>query len=211
MDKQSVIRQAEEFAKDKMKGYDGGHDWLHIERVRNLAIRINSYEKTADPFLLEVAALLHDVNDSKFRKDKKNDGYCDLREFLERCGMNDNTERLVEIIKGVSFSSREKTGIITDPVLMILQDSDRLDAIGAIGIARAFNYGGYRNNPIFLPSDNSGDLPDSTVRHFYDKLLKLKSLMNTETGKRIALERHRSLEIFLQQFYREWEEDMDPV
>jgi uncharacterized protein len=211
MDKVTVIANAEVFAIEKMKGYDGGHDWLHIERVRNLSARINSYEKIADPFILELAALLHDVNDSKFRKDQQGDGFGDLREFLDKCGLDDVREHIIAIIKGVSFSSRDKTGSITDPALMVLQDADRLDAIGAIGIARAFNYGGFRNNPIFIPAEKMGELPDSTIKHFYDKLLKIKSLMNTETGKRIALDRHQMLENFLQHFYMEWDEDMKPV
>jgi uncharacterized protein len=208
MDQESVLRHAETFAREKMSKFDGGHDWLHIERVRNLARLINKSENTADPFLLELAALLHDVNDSKFRKDSNDDGYGELKQFLDSAGLSDSRDRLIDIIKSVSFSSKDKkaTG---DPVLMILQDADRLDAIGAIGVARAFNYGGYRNNMIFIPADEHGSMPESTVRHFYDKLLKLKDLMNTETGKKIASERHRFLELFLEEFFREWKEDMD--
>jgi uncharacterized protein len=208
MDQRTVIKQAEVFARDKMKEFDGGHDWNHIERVRNLALRINAAEKTADSFLLELAVLLHDVNDSKFRRDKNDDGYGELKQFLENAGLSEFSERIINIVKSVSYSSKDKAAI-SDPVLMIMQDADRLDAIGAIGVARAFNYGGYRNNKIFLPSDEGGGMPESTVKHFYDKLLKLKDLMNTDTGRKLAEKRHRFLEAFLEEFYREWEEDMN--
>jgi uncharacterized protein len=109
------------------------------------------------------------------------------------------------VIRNVSFSNKLPSGNQNDPLLLILQDADRLDAIGAIGIARAFNYGGYRNNPIYVPGDQKGMKNQSTIGHFYDKLLKLKVMMNTPTGSHIAEERHLYLEKFMEQFYKEWD------
>lgn len=199
-----IISKAEQFAKAKMEGYDGGHDWLHIERVRNLARTINNEEGIADDFLLDLAAILHDVNDSKFRI--SGDGYSALESFLEDNGLSEVKTRIIDIIKNISFSNKNKTGDVADPLLMVLQDADRLDALGAIGIARAFSYGGFRNNPIYIPNGEAGGREGTTIHHFYEKLLKLKDMMNTSTGKRIAEERHTRMKVFLEQFYSEWGE-----
>lgn len=200
MDYKEILKLAENFAKDRMKDFDGSHDWNHVIRVKNLAKHINSIEKIADPFMLEITAVLHDTVDSKFMKDEK--GKSCLLNFLDSAGLCELKDRIIEIIGKVSFSSKSTAGP-EDPVLMVLQDADRLDAIGAIGIARAFNYGGYRNNIIWDPEKKH----PSTIAHFYEKLLKLRDMMNTETGKRMAEERHRFLETFLEQFYNEWNED----
>lgn len=199
-----VIAKAEQFAREKMQGYDGGHDWLHIERVRNLARVINREEGIADEFLLDLAAILHDVNDSKFRK--TGDGYGELENFLDNNGLSELKTRLIDIIRNISFSNKKKTGDTEDPVLLVLQDADRLDAIGAIGIARAFSYGGFRNNPIYIPDGDSVGKQGTTIYHFYEKLLKLKGMMNTGTGKKLAEERHYRMQMFLEQFYSEWNE-----
>ncbi|HEX2974766.1 MAG TPA: HD domain-containing protein [Bacteroidales bacterium] len=199
-----INSKAEQFAKAKMEGYDGGHDWLHIERVRNLARTINNEEGIADDFLLDLAAIIHDVNDSKFRI--SGDGYSALESFLEDNGLSEVKTRIIDIIKNISFSNKNKTGDVADPLLMVLQDADRLDALGAIGIARAFSYGGFRNNPIYIPNGEAGGREGTTIHHFYEKLLKLKDMMNTSTGKRIAEERHTRMKVFLEQFYSEWGE-----
>jgi uncharacterized protein len=199
MDKVKIIRLAEDFAAMKMENYDSGHDVWHIERVRKLAKKINSAEKIADPFILDLACILHDTADSKFAGTQDNK-YHDLEKFLKDSGLDKLKHEFIEVIDNVSFSNKNKGGNLKNPVLLVLQDADRLDAIGAVGIARAFNYGGFRNNPIYYPGEKN---KTSTINHFYEKLLKLKSLMNTETGKGLAGERHSFLLIFLEQFYKE--------
>jgi uncharacterized protein len=119
--------------------------------------------------------------------------------------LSSEKDHILNAIKNVSFSNKNPSGELRDPVLLVLQDADRLDAIGAVGIARAFSYGGFRNNPVYIPLDDTGKLPPSTISHFYDKLLKLKDLMNTSAGSKLAEERHRFLEIFLERFYGELE------
>jgi len=198
------IEQTEQFVKEGMAAYDSGHDWWHIERVRKLALYINSEESIADPFILEIAVLVHDVADSKFAVENIKDGYEKVRVFLDDIGLETISGQVTDIIRNVSFSNKNPSGNIADPVLLILQDADKLDAMGAIGIARAFNYGGFRNNPIYVPGEILNNSGKSTIGHFYDKLLNLKGMMNTSTGRRLAEERHKFLEIFLEQFYREW-------
>ena len=204
MDRIEKIKMTEEFVRKNMNGYDSGHDWWHIERVRKLAIFINDKEALADPFIVDVTALLHDTADSKFAGGNSDQAYSMIGGFLDQCGMSETKDQVLSVIKNISFSNKTKTDITNAPLLHVIQDADRLDAIGAIGIARAFNYGGFRNNSIYVPGDESGNQGKSTIGHFYDKLLKLRDLMNTETGRKIAAERHEILEKFLQQFYGEW-------
>jgi len=204
MNREHIIKLTESFAKQRMEAYDSGHDWWHIERVRKLALFINEKESLADPFTLEIAVLLHDTVDSKFNKGNLDEGYCTIADFLDRSGLGEIKNQVIEAIKNVSFSNKKPSGNIKDPVLHILQDADRLDAIGAIGIARAFNYGGFRNNAIYLPEEESCSPSRSTVGHFHDKLLKLKDLMNTSTGRRMAIKRHEILQRFLDDFFEEW-------
>jgi uncharacterized protein len=186
-----------------MKGYDSGHDWWHIERVRKLSLFINEQEALADPFTLDIAALLHDSVDSKFVSDDPENGYRLVSEFMNESGLAEIREKIIEVIRNISFSNKNPSGNLTDPVLLIIQDADRLDAIGAIGVARAFNYGGFRNNTLYNPDMEQSN--SSTINHFYEKLLVLKYRMNTLTAKRLAIERHEFLELFLKQFYKEWE------
>lgn len=193
----------EEFVRQSNTGHDSGHDWWHIDRVRKLALFINEQEAIADSFTLEIAALLHDSVDSKFAGDDSEQGYVMIMEFLDNVGLKDIREQIIDVIRNVSFSNKNLTGNSLDPVLLIIQDADRLDALGAIGIARAFNYGGFRNNIIYNPDIKLQT--SSTINHFYDKLLVLKYRMNTLTAKRLAIERHEFLEVFLKQFYKEWE------
>ncbi|MFA5819097.1 MAG: HD domain-containing protein [Bacteroidales bacterium] len=203
MNRDEVIKMTEEFVKQNLKCHDSGHDWWHIERVRKLALFINEQEAIADPFTLEIAALLHDSVDSKFAGDNFEQGYVIIGEFLDKTGLTKTKEQVIGVIRNVSFSNKNPSGNLTDPVLLIIQDADRLDAIGAIGIARAFNYGGFRNNIIYNPDIEFHT--SSTISHFYEKLLVLKYRMNTLTAKRLAAERHDFLETFLKQFYKEWE------
>jgi len=200
----NLIKLTEEFVRQNLTGYDSGHDWWHIERVRRLALYINEQEAVADPFILDIAALLHDSVDSKFLKGDPEPGYEMIRIFLDRTGLNSIKDQVINVIRNVSFSNKNPSGNLTDPALLVIQDADKLDAIGAIGIARAFNYGGFRNNAIYIPGDQSDSKNKSTIGHFYDKLLRLKDMMNTPTGRSMAEERHQFLEKFLEQFYKEW-------
>jgi uncharacterized protein len=205
MNRNEQISLTEEFVKTNLKDYDSGHDWWHIERVRKLASFINEMEQLEDPFRVEITALLHDTADSKFAGENKDQGYHLIATFMEKCEMSEIKDRVIDVIRKVSFSSKNNREEPEDPLLWIIQDADRLDAIGAIGIARAFNYGGFRNRAIYIPGDNDPEKSLSTISHFYDKLLKLKDMMNTTTGRRIAEERHLFLQKYLEQFYMEWD------
>jgi uncharacterized protein len=198
-EKEQILKEAEAFAFVKMEFFDTGHDRSHIERVRKLAKYINDIERYADPFLLDLTAILHDVADSKFKGDDGENQYYAIDEFLTGAGLSSMKMQIIEVISNVSFSAKKRSGNLKDPVLLILQDADRLDAMGAVGIARAFNYGGFRGNPIYDENEKN----KSTIQHFHEKLLKLKDLINTETGKKLAEDRHAFLEKFLEQFRRE--------
>lgn len=202
MNSDILIKEAEKLVRIRVDRYDSGHDWWHIARVRALASFINEKENLADPFIVDLAALFHDIADSKFSRDDTEAGYRKVKEFLVNTGLEDINLRITDIMRNVSFSTKKQSGNVNDPVLLIIQDADRLDAIGAIGIARAFNYGGFRNNLIYSPDAEQNK--SSTINHFYEKLLLLKSMMNTSTGKEMANERHEFLEIFLKQFFKEW-------
>jgi uncharacterized protein len=213
MNRNDQILMTEQFVRQNMNGYDSGHDWWHIERVRNLSLFINKMEELADPFTVEITALLHDTADSKFSGGNSDQGYSVINDFMDECDLSEIKEQVITVIKNVSFSSKDKTGNPDDSLLWVIQDADRLDAIGAIGVARAFNYGGFRNNKIYNPAvinfeevsagDNAVGTA-STISHFYEKLLLLKYRMNTFTAKKLAAERHEFLEVFLKQFYCEW-------
>jgi len=201
MNKVEIIGKVEEFVKNNIKSHDGGHDWWHINRVRNLAMHICSLEEEGDLFTVEISALLHDIGDRKFREHGTGDHLILIRGFLEKIGIEKRIiEEVIFINEKISYSKGARPEVVS-PEFKAVQDADRIDAIGAIGIARAFNYGGYKNNSIYDPEG----IKPSTVAHFYDKLLKLKDLINTETGRKIAIERHNYLESFLTQFYKEWE------
>lgn len=200
MNKEVQIIRTEEFVRENLRHYDSGHDWWHIERVRKLARYINEREFSVDPFILDIVVLLHDSADSKFAGNNIEAGYSAIGRFMDENGLEEIRDRVLNVIRNSSFSKKNPSGDLNDPLLLVLQDADRLDAIGAIGIARAFNYGGYRNNPIHNPGDDS----KSTIQHFYDKLLLLKDGMNTKTAKELAEERHEFLELFLREFYKEW-------
>jgi uncharacterized protein len=199
-----IIKGIEDFAKSSTKEFDSGHDWWHLDRVRNLAMHLQKAENTGDRFIIEVSALLHDIDDKKFRKGDGPGAESLIRDLLQRYGTDEGIiNEVVLINKYISFSSSAKIEP-RSPEFLIVQDADRLDAIGAIGIARAFNYGGFRNNVIYIPENDGYGISPSTIAHFYDKLLLLRDMMNTTTGRNLAEERHLFLEKFLDQFYREW-------
>lgn len=201
------------FVKQKLENAEGGHDWFHIERVYKNALLI-AKEETCNATVVELGALLHDIADSKFNDGDETLGPKTAREFLVSQNVPEAIiEHVVNIIENISFKGGNFEKKFTSKELEIVQDADRLDAIGAIGIARTFNYGGFKNrqlyNPNIAPKFNmskeeykNSEAP--TLNHFYEKLLLLKDKMNTETGKKIAQERHHYMEVFLEQFYDEW-------
>ncbi|MBN1133200.1 MAG: HD domain-containing protein [Bacteroidales bacterium] len=210
----ALIDSAKAFVKSRLEGAESGHDWFHIERVWKMARVIRKMEKKGDILIIELAALLHDIADPKF-----NDAYHDRSadtayDFLIAEGLNrDKAAQVKAIINHISFKGGIDPARIDTIEFKIVQDADRLDAMGAIGIARAFNYGGFKNRPIHDPEIPLQNYRSSkeyhasaapTINHFYEKLLRLKDLMNTDSGRKIASERHRYMEQFLQQFFREW-------
>ena len=206
-----IIRAVEAFVKGVVSQYDSGHGWSHIERVVRLARHIHDTEKQGDRLTVELGALLHDVGDHKFAA---LDGPAEIRRLLGELRVDEKViTEVVSINEKISFSKGE-AGTVKSDELMTVQDADRLDAMGAIGIARAFNYGGYKGREIYDPRAGfagPGNLgagrasASATVNHFYEKILLLKDLMNTPTGKKLAEERHTFMLKYLEQFYREWD------
>ncbi len=213
MNEKYIIRKAVEFVKKELKGAEGGHDWWHIERVWKNAKFIAEAEH-ANNFIVELGALLHDIADAKFHNGNEDAGAQKARVFLESLLVNNEAIRHVEnIIKNISFKGGNFTPGFYSIELAIVQDADRLDALGAIGIARAFNYGGFKGRELYNPSikpnlkmskETYRKSTAPTINHFYEKLLLLKEKMNTGTGKKLAEERHRFMEQFLNEFYKEW-------
>ncbi|MGO3182460.1 MAG: HD domain-containing protein [Aequorivita sp.] len=211
---EELIQNTITFVKHELQNAEGGHDWFHIERVYKNALLISEGEEV-DKTVVALGALLHDIADSKFHNGDETVGPKKARAYLKTQNVVEEIiEHIVKIIENVSFSGGNKAQNFTSKELEVVQDADRLDAIGAIGIARTFNYGGFKNrklyDPEIAPSLNmspaeykASDAP--TINHFYEKLLLLKDRMNTETGRRIAEERHVFMELFLDQFYAEWE------
>ena len=213
MNRQVILDNTEVFVKEQLTNAEAGHDWWHITRVRNLALHIGRQENV-DLFIVELGALLHDIADSKFHKGNEAIGPELGKQFLQEQAVDEvTTEHLVKIITNISYRKSLDGSAFTSPELAVLQDADRLDAIGAIGIARAFNYGGYKNRAFYDPDippeqhQSSASYKNSsapTINHFYEKLLLLKDKMKTATGRQIAAERHAFMEQFLEQFYKEW-------
>jgi uncharacterized protein len=209
-----VIQATKAFVQSELKDAEGGHDWFHIERVYKNALLLARAEDV-NLEIVSLGALLHDIADSKFHQGNENVGPQTARKFLESLHVQDFViEHVVKIIENISFKGGNIKQEFTSPELDVIQDADRLDAMGAIGIARTFNYGGFKNRKIYDPSIapklnmskeeyKKGENP--TINHFYEKLLLLKNRMNTETGKKLALKRHEFMEQFLEQFYAEWE------
>jgi uncharacterized protein len=202
------------FVKEKLDNAEGGHDWFHIERVYKNSILI-AQEEDCDIMVVKLGALLHDIADSKFHDGDETIGPKTARVFLESENVFEETiNHVINIIENISFKGGNFENKFSSKELEIVQDADRLDAIGAIGIARTFNYGGFKNRALYNPSiapnlnmskEEYKNSNSPTLNHFYEKLLLLKDIMNTATGKKIALERHKYMENFLSQFYAEWE------
>jgi uncharacterized protein len=202
------------FVKEKLDNAEGGHDWFHIERVYKNSILI-AQEEDCDLTVVKLGALLHDIADSKFHDGDETIGPKTARTFLESENVFEETiNHVINIIENISFKGGNFENKFSSKELEIVQDADRLDAIGAIGIARTFNYGGFKNRALYDPSiapnlnmskEEYKNSNSPTLNHFYEKLLLLKDKMNTATGKKIALERHKYMENFLSQFYAEWE------
>jgi len=214
MERQQIIKNTIEFVKETLKGAEGGHDWFHIQRVLRNAKLIAKGENV-DLFIVSLGALLHDIADAKFYDGDETVGPKIAREFLESQQVNEpvilHIENIINYISYKSSLSGEK--LFSSPELEVIQDADRLDAIGAIGIARCFNYGGFKNRALYDPEitpnlemtkEEYKKSSAPTINHFYEKLLLLKDKMNTKTGQRIAADRHDYMVVFLDQFYGEW-------
>jgi uncharacterized protein len=217
MEKQSLIEATKDFVKRELEHAEGGHDWFHTLRVYNNA-KLISKKEDVDLLIVKLAALLHDIADPKFYGGDETIGPRKASEFLLKQNVDSTViEHVTQIIENMSFkNSFDLDASFNSREMEVVQDADRLDAIGAIGIARCFNYGGFKNralyNPDIAPNLNmtkseykSSEAP--TINHFYEKLLLLKDQMNTKTGKRIASDRHKFMEDYLKQFYAEWEGD----
>lgn len=214
MDKKNKISQTVEFVKQTLANAEGGHDWWHIYRVWKLAKELACNEKV-DLFVVELGALLHDIADSKFHNGDEEVGSRIAREFLSSLSVDEQSILHVEnIINNISFKGGKEAQKFKSLELDVVQDADRMDAIGAIGIARTFNYGGHKNreiyNPTIPPNLNmskeeykNSDAP--TINHFYEKLLLLKDRMNTKAGIAMAERRHAFMMLYLEEFYKEWE------
>ena len=209
---QSIIEKTEKFVYEQLISDASGHDWYHIDRVRKLALHIAKQERKGDLFTIEMAALLHDIPDDKLNA-TEGEGWAKLDGWLERIRLDQKTaEHIKQIISAISFSAGLKK--LPSIEAAIVQDADRLDAIGAIGIARTFAYGGKKGQPMYDPElsvrqdmtkEEYRNGKSSSVHHFYEKLLLLIDLINTETARGIAKERHDYMVDFLQEFYKEWD------
>ena len=214
MNEQLIISRTIDFVKQTLKDAEGGHDWFHIQRVFNNAKLIVKTEN-ADNFIVSLSSLLHDIADSKFYDGDESIGPKKATEFLLSQNVDSAViEHVVQIIKNISFKGGNVIRTFSSKELDIVQDADRLDAIGAIGIARCFNYGGFKNREIFNPKiqpklnmtkEEYKNSNTPSINHFYEKLLLLKDKMNTKTGKRIATARHLFMEQYLEIFYAEWD------
>ena len=213
-DQDSVIEKTIKFVKSTLAEAEGGHDWWHIYRVHNMAVRI-AKEENVNEYVVQLGSLLHDIADSKFTGGDEEIGPRKAQKFLGETGVDaDIIDHVINIIRNISFKTTFENQKFTSPELQVIQDADRLDAIGAIGIARAFGYGGHKNFAIYDPNRKpltysnkeaykKSDSP--TVNHFYEKLFLLKDMMNTKKGKQLAEERHSYMINYLDQFYKEWD------
>lgn len=209
----SLIEAAIRFVKERLEGIESGHDWFHTERVWKLSKLIAATEE-CNLTVVELSALLHDVADAKFHNGDENLALVVARDFFEKQNIEKGlVEQVLFIIQKMSFKNRGEAPEVLPIELKIVQDADRLDAMGAIGIARTFNFGGYKNNLMYHPDiqpnvamtkEEYKQYNGTTINHFYEKLLLLKDLMNTQKGKELAERRHHLMEVFLEEFYREW-------
>jgi uncharacterized protein len=212
MTQAEIIENTKNFVKQTLQNAEGGHDWFHIQRVLNNAQHIAKNENV-DNFIITLGALLHDIADSKFHNGNETIGPDKARMFLKEQGVTAQIiEHVVRIIENISFKGGNEEQKFRSPELDVIQDADRLDALGAIGIARTFNYGGFKGRALYDP-EIKPDLNMSkavyksssapTINHFYEKLLLLKDRMNTQTGRQMAADRHKFMEEYLEHFYKE--------
>lgn len=212
----NIIQNTIQFVKEKLEGAEAGHDWFHIERVWKLSKKIAQAED-CNLEVVELSALLHDIADPKFHNGDETVALKISREFLESQNVEEAIiQQVLFIIQNISFKNRNEVPADLPIELKIVQDADRIDAIGAIGVARTFNFGGFKNNLMYHPDiqpklnmskEEYKKSNGTTINHFYEKLLLLKDLMNTNEGKKIAEERHQFMLTFLDQFMKEWNVD----
>ncbi len=228
MNKKEIIEKTELFVKQTLSKDSTGHDWWHIHRVRNLAKRIARHEG-ADIFIVELAALLHDIGDYKFFQGNEEAGAVKVKEWLSSLEISPSLiDKIVEITSQISFmytlpdkgkvkGKKNSANSTLSKELMAVTDADRLDAMGAIGIARTFTYGGFFNRPIYDPAikpsksitrEEYKTTEAPSINHFYEKLLKLKDMMHTKLGRKMAKRRHRFLNLYLKHFFKEWKGKM---
>lgn len=212
--KDKIIEKTVQYVQSVLENAEGGHDWFHIYRVWKMSLHIAAKEN-ADLFTVQLGALLHDIADSKFNDGDEEVGPEKAKRFLNELSLDSETINHIDaIIRNISFHKTFEEKKFDSLELRVIQDADRLDAIGAIGIARAFNYGGHKNFKLYDPtitpeqyldkeSYKKSDAP--TINHFYEKLFLLKDMMNTQTAKKLAEERHAYMESFVDQFMNEWE------
>jgi uncharacterized protein len=219
MNNEEVISKTIDFVKSELEGETTGHDWFHSERVWKIALRL-AKEENADLFIVQMAALLHDVDDWKFNGGKDDSNEDKLNSWLSKVNVSEEeSKQIIRIINGLAFKGEGHSSAMEAKEGMVVQDADRLDALGAIGIARAFASGQMFGQMLYDPSikpltgatkeeykkQYTGERKNTTVNHFYEKLLLLKDLMNTETAKKMAEERTSYMEGFLKQFFEEWD------
>ncbi len=214
----SVLNKIEELVKNKFQNESSGHDWWHIYRVWKISTKIAEFEN-ADIFIVQLSALLHDIADWKFHDGNQDIGYQTAEKILKDLNIEEDIiEKVKYIVKNISFKGAKVNHPKMETIEgMIVQDADRLDAIGALGIARAFACGAHKNQVIYDPNikpilhdniDAYFKSQNPTINHFYEKLLLLKDMMNTQTGKKLAQERHDFMQIYLNQFYKEWNQEV---
>lgn len=216
----AIIAQIEAVLKEEWKDEPTGHDWEHIRRVRDMALYLQKQEG-GNPNIIELGALLHDISDHKFNGGILNAGGQKAEEWLTELGADETTRKTIaKLVDEISFKGAQVYSGELSLETQIVQDADRLDALGAIGIARAFAYGGNRHQPIYVKNqkptlhtsfEEYSKCKTNTLNHFYEKLLLLKDRMNTKTGKILAEKRHRFMEEFLNQFYSEWDLKQEEV
>lgn len=206
-----IIAKTETMVRETLGGAEGGHDWLHTDRVRNTALVIAQHEGNCDLLVVELAALLHDIADAKFNGGDEEQGPQIAEDFLRQEGLDENRIGIAtNIIRFVSFRKKDDPDLRMSPELAAVTDADRLDAMGAIGIGRAFNYGGFKNRPMYDPEiapemdpQKYSSSASPTINHFHEKLLLLKGLMLTSKGREMAEHRHEFMRQYLEQFYFE--------
>ena len=213
MKEENILQEVAAYVEQKLSGEGSGHDWWHIARVRKMAEKL-ALAEGGNPFICQLAALVHDLVDDKLVADEKL-AMAEVRDLLTRLGVSlDQTDQVLAIIQAISYKGGSQNHLVLSLDAQIVQDADRLDAIGAIGIARTMAYSGYHGRVIHDPEvaarqnmtlEQYRSHQGTAITHFYEKLLLLKDLMNTKTAKDLAKGRHAFLEAYLEQFYAEWE------